>query len=107
MPQSAWANWLDKPDAPTYRPLIDYTIDVWPLDGGGFTMESGPTAEWYWRVYLGDVRINGGLCSNLYLGRQQAKHAIYVFEWSEFKDQHYWDSETRSWYRRGELPTLE
>jgi hypothetical protein len=103
MPQSAWQDFLDRPDAPTYRPLTDYAIDVWPLDQD-FTMEFGETCTWYWRVAFGATRINGGLCPNLYQGRQRAKHAIYVYEWQEFREQHVWDVENKRWYRRGELP---
>lgn len=85
------------------RQLSDYSIDVFPLDQD-WPMEFGPSCGWYWRVSLGKLRINGGLCAGLSVGRDRAAEAVYTFEWSEFREKHYWDVETGSWFKRGELP---
>ena len=104
--QSAWQDHLDLTRMPAQRFIGDYTIAVFPLDRA-YEMEYGPSADWYWRVELGKTRINGGLCYGASSGRSAADRAIYMYEWQEFKELNYWDSETCSWVRRGELPPLE
>ena len=91
---------------PNQRPIGDYRIDIFPLSQA-YEMEYGPSCDWYWRVELGDIRINGGLTYGVSSGREAVDRAIYMYEWQEFKEENYWDSETCSWVRRGDLPPLE
>lgn len=109
MPQSAWKSpWADSVDAyPTSRPFSAYTIDVWRLPDCDFRNEQNELTEWYWRVYLGTLPINGGLTTGPHTGKNSAASAIHQFEWVEFRERHYWDVETGSWFPRGVLPPLE
>lgn len=104
--QSAWQDHLDLTRMPNQRPIGDYRIDIFPLSQA-YEMEYGPSCDWYWRVELGDIRINGGLTYGVSSGREAVDRAIYMYEWQEFKEENYWDSETCSWVRRGDLPPLE
>lgn len=111
MPQSAWQDYLDvrNGDWPNQRPRSEYTIDCWRLPDCDFrSPEYGnELTDWYWKVSLGTLPINGGLTTGPSTGKNRAEQAIYVFEWTEFREGHYWDVETCRWWRRGELPPLE
>jgi hypothetical protein len=69
---------------------------------------------WYWHAYVGDKRVNGGLCE---VSSQQASYdarwAITCYRSSEYMNvrqefmrSHYWDDETEQWIKHGELPPL-
>jgi hypothetical protein len=113
-PQSAWkspwAEYLDVRNGewPTQRPRTDYDIDVFRLPDCDYRdPEYGELTNWYWRVSLKGMPINGGLTTGLNKGHNRAEQAIYTFEWLEFRENHYFDVESGRWYRRGELPPLE
>jgi hypothetical protein len=108
--KSPWQEFLDVRNGlfPSSRPITDYTVDVFRIPNCDFrSPEYNELTDWYWRVRLGDIPINGGLTTGLNRGHTAAESAIHVFEWAEFKEHHYWDVETHSWCRRGELPPLE
>jgi hypothetical protein len=112
MPQSDWVSpWEEfrvRRNGPTFRPLSAYTINVRQIPDCDFrSPDYHELTDWYWSVALGTLPINGGLCTGPGRGRSQAESAIHVYEWIEFREQHYWDVETGSWCRRGELPPLE
>jgi hypothetical protein len=113
-PQSEWKSpWAEFVEArngnrPASRPSTDYDIDVFQLPDCDFrSPDYHELTDWYWRVSLKGIPINGGLTTGPSTGHNRAQQAIYVFEWSEFREKHYWDVETGSWCKRGELPALE
>jgi hypothetical protein len=108
MPQSAWSDFCDRRNNPTQRPLEAYTIDVRRLPDCDFrSPDYDELTDWYWRVSLNGIPINGGLTTGPSKGRSNAVSAIHQFEWVEFKEKNIFDLETGRWYRRGELPALE
>lgn len=108
MSQSEWSDWVDTHRRPTNRSAAAYTVDVWRLPNCDFrSPDTDELTEWYWRVSLGSMPINGGLTTGPYTGRNKAASAIHQFEWVEFRERHYWDVETGSWCAHGELPPLE
>lgn len=106
--QSPWEEFRTRRNGPVFRPIEAYTIDVFRIPDCDFrSPDYNEVTDWYWRVSLGTLPINGGLTTGPSKGRISATSAIHVFEWIEFREQHYWDVETGSWCRHGELPTLE
>lgn len=66
---------------------------VQPLDDGDF----------YWHAYLGDTRVNGGLCKSRLGGIGAAKGAIVVARANLLRDDYFWDMETHAWLPKSEL----
>jgi hypothetical protein len=67
---------------------------------------------WYWHAYVGDQRVNGGLCE---LGEREAardarfaistyRDSLIFAERRAFLRDHYWDTETQQWLKHGEVP---
>lgn len=77
-----------------YRLAGKYVIN--DLEQGGF----------YWHAYLGEERINGGLCETYTECVHTAKRAIMKARQHILHEEFYWDVETREWVRKGELPTV-
>lgn len=67
-------------------------------------IEGDPEYNGYWEAFVGDVRINGGVCIDYTDGSKRGQRAIEVYRRQEFHRTHYWDVETGTWVRKGELP---
>lgn len=61
---------------------------------------------WYWHAYVGDERINGGVCKAQWLGTVRGRDAIAVWRRRQFIERHYWDVETQEYYMKGTLPPV-
>lgn len=74
-------------------------VDVVPLEND---------REWrfYWHAFLGDTRVNGGVCHDLTDGHQHARRAIAIARAEMLRKDHYWDEETFRWIRKGEYPPV-
>ena len=67
---------------------------------------------WYWHAYVGDDRVNGGLCEvSSQQANREARWAIasyrareIVRERRDYLRTHYWDVETGQWVKHGEVP---
>jgi hypothetical protein len=62
--------------------------------------------EFYWHAYLGDSRVNGGIATDYVLAVADARRAIVIARESLLTEFYYWDVETCTWVRKGELPPL-
>jgi len=60
----------------------------------------------YWHAYIGDQRVNGGICSDYLDGAERATRAIALARNQMLHEQFYWDAETCDWVRKGELPPV-
>lgn len=62
--------------------------------------------EWwgYWHAFVGDVRVNGGVCTNFTDGAKRARRAIEAYRKAAFRRDHYWDVETGQWVKNGQWP---
>jgi hypothetical protein len=72
-------------------------VTVTPIEGD---------PEWwgYWVAYVGDVRVNGGLCKTKWQGRDRARAAISNYRAKRWVQTHIWDVETFAWLDKRELP---
>lgn len=73
---------------------------------GRYTIRPIDDCEWrfYWNAFLGDERVNGGVCSDCTDGSRRALRAITEAREALLKDAFYWDVETFTWVPKGELP---
>ena len=55
----------------------------------------------YWHAFIGDRRVNGGLCKSQYEGYSAGREAIDKRRRAIFYETHYWDEETADWYPVG------
>lgn len=60
----------------------------------------------YWEAFVGDTRVNGGVCTDYTDGMTRGRKAIDAWRKAEFHATHYWDVETGQWYKKGELPPV-
>jgi hypothetical protein len=60
----------------------------------------------YWHAFVGDERINGGLCDDYTEAQVEAKRAIAIWRKRDWMDNYYFDAETQKWYRKGTLPPV-
>jgi hypothetical protein len=60
----------------------------------------------YWHAYLGDRRVNGGVCDDYTDGVHCAMQAIERAREQWLRDYFYWDHETCQWVKKGELPPV-
>jgi hypothetical protein len=80
-------------------------IDPRKLPGRYVVKECGD-GEFYWHAYLGDERVNGGISDDYVRAVADAKRAIIQARDQLFIEMHYYDVETQSWVKKGELPPL-
>ena len=59
---------------------------------------------WYWHAFVGELRVNGGVCNDYTHGTLLARGAIAAYRHQVFLDENYWDQETNEWRPKGELP---
>jgi hypothetical protein len=60
----------------------------------------------YWHAYLGENRVNGGVCDDYTEGAERAMRAIAQAREMLVLEKYYWDSETCLWIKKGELPPV-
>lgn len=66
-----------------------------------------PLVAWgYWHAYLDNVRVNGGVCNNYTDGVFNAKMYIARAREQWLREHYYWDDETCTWVKHGELPPM-
>lgn len=59
--------------------------------------------QYYWHAFLGDERVNGGLCEDYLDGVGEAKRSIAVARANLMRDAYFWDAETFSWLPKADL----
>jgi hypothetical protein len=79
------------------------------LPPGRYVVNEIEDDEWwgYWHAWVGELRVNGGLCNDYTQGSARARRAIEAHRSSLLWTDYYWDVETREWYRKGTLPPLD
>lgn len=70
---------------------------------GRYVVQEFGDGEFYWHAYLGDDRVNGGLCTEHLDGVRAAKNAITIARANLLRDDYFWDMETHSWLPKSEL----
>jgi hypothetical protein len=60
----------------------------------------------YWHAYLGEVRVNGGVCEDYTDGVERSLQAIARAREQMLRERFYWDAETCLWIRKGSLPPV-
>jgi hypothetical protein len=75
---------------------------------GRYTIRPIEDCEWwgYWDAFIGELRVNGGVCEDYTDGTVRATRAIAVEREQRLKKHYYWDVETWAWVRKGELPSV-
>jgi len=61
----------------------------------------GSDPEWpcYWDAYLGEERVNGGVCKDAADGAERALSAIWRAREELLSDSYHWDAEKFAWVR--------
>lgn len=61
---------------------------------------------WYWHAFVGEARVNGGVCLDYRDGLYRGRAAIERWREADFIATHYYDEETCAWYEKGTLPPV-
>ena len=65
--------------------------------------EPGEWQWYYWKLYLGDERVNGGICLTPETGWPRAKEYAWQHLVSVMRTDHFWDLATNRWLPKSEL----
>ncbi len=78
-------------------------------DPGRYDIREIADCEWkfYWHAFVGELRVNGGVCKDYSQGARRAVRAIACARESALREGYYWDVETCAWVKKGELPPVE
>lgn len=69
-------------------------------------LEGDPDYTHYWHAFIGELRINGGVCNDYTHGMFAGREAIGRYRRQVFLEAYYWDDETHEWYEKGTLPPV-
>ena len=77
-------------------------------DPGHVTITDTDDEEYpyYWHAFIGDTRVNGGICKERSDGFKLGQDAIWTRRRALFYETHFWDEETADWYPNGTIVDL-